>query len=432
MEDSTAMKRCLFPISPVSFVPRLAIVLVVLAAMLSLGAAVTHASGGHAPIVIQSNSDFSSCGCVASGSGTTSDPYIIGPLTFNNVNGVAVSIDGTKLTKSFELLNLTIAGNSTSTDTGIVLNHINPGGSQSIVAKVYGVQTSIQTNNVGILVENSSYVTLDGAGENPNGPGIAKSGAGTINKNMSGAIDVENSSHITIKGWQTSTNGPSVNPNWVTLDPSVSNWAVGGVRFFGVNYSTIDHNAANNDTDVSYSFFNSSHDSVTNNTADYPFTINVSVTDGSSYNTLSGNEGSTGDFIGLLLADPLPGTATLSTYGPSHNNTITGNTIHTDGPIGNELQPVDVTPAFLGGIVVLNGTYNNSITNNQTWASFGSDLAWAQAVPDSTSAIGVKTYPPTLHCNVTASEGGGGVANLNGNIWTGNTYQLIDSCLPTQ
>jgi hypothetical protein len=426
------MKRCLFPISPVSFVPRLAIVLVVLVAMLSLGAGVTHASSGHAPIAIQSNSDFSSCGCVAGGSGTTSDPYIIGPLTINNVNGVAVSIDGTNLTKSFELLNLTIAGNSASTDTGIVLNHINLSGSQSIVALVYGVHTSIQTNNVGILVENSSYVTLDGAGENPKGPGIAETGAGTINKNMSGAIDVENSSHITIKGWQTSTNGPSINPNWVTLDPAVSNWAVGGVRFFGVTSSTLDHNAANNDTDVSYSLFNSSHNTVTNNTADYPFTMNYLITDGSSYNTLSGNEGSTGDFIGLLLADPLPGTATLATYGASHNNTIANNTIHTDGPIGNELQPVDITPAFLGGIVVLNGTYSNSITNNQTWGSFGSDLGWAQAVPDSSSAIGVKTYPPTLHCNVTASEGGGGVSNLNGNVWTGNTYQLIDPCLPAQ
>ncbi len=434
------MKQYLYGSHPVvSQVLRAALAILVTVVILAAGVfladvRVTHAGGGskHAPIVIQSDSDFTSCSCVASGSGTTSDPYIIGPLTINNVNGNAVSIEGTNLTKSFELLNLTIAGNSATTDTGIVLNHINPSGIQTIVAKVFGVQTSIQTNNVGVLVENSNYVTLNGAGENPNGPGIANTGAGTINKNLNGAIDVENSSHITIKGWQTSTNGPSINPNWVTLDPSVADWAVGGVRFFGVTYSTIDHNAANNDTDVSYSLFNSSHNTVSNNTADYPFTMNYLITDGSSYNTFSGNDGSTGDFIGLLLADPLPGTTTLKTYGPSHDNTITSNTIHTDGPIGNELKPVDITPAFLGGIVVLNGTYNNSITNNQTWASFGSDLAWAQAVPSSSSEIGVVTYPPTLHCNVTASEGGGGVSNLNGNVWTGNTFQTIDSCLPAQ
>lgn len=433
------MKRYLFPSYTISFVPRTTIAIVVLIAMLIIcvfrvSVGVAHATGGgnHPSIVIQGNSDFATCLCVVSGTGSTTDPYIIGPWTINNVNGAAVSIDGTYLTKSFELFNLTIAGNRTTTDTGIVLNHINPGGSQSIVAKVYGVQTSIQTNNVGILVENSSYITLDGTGENPNGPGVANNGAGTINKNMRGAIDVENSSYITIEGWQTSANGPSINPDWVTLDPSVSNWAVGGVRFFGVSNSTIDHNSANNDTDVSYSLFNSNHNTLSNNTADYPFTMNYLITDGSSYNTITGNEGGTGDFIGLLLADPLPGTGTLATYGASHDNTITNNIIHSDGPPGYELKPVSIVAAFLGGIVVLNGTYNNTIQDNQTWASSGSDLAWAQAVPDHNSAIGVQTYKPPLHCNVTASEGGGGVSNLNGNVWTGNTFKTIDPCLPAQ
>lgn len=174
------------------------------------------------------------------------------------------------------------------------------------------------------------------------------------------------------------------------------------------------------------SLFNSSHNSVTNNTADYPFTTNVMVTDGSSYNTISGNALSTADFIGLLIADPLSGSPA------AHDNNVTGNTIHTDGPIGNELSPVDITPAFLGGIVLLNGTYDNHITNNQTWASFGSDLAWAQAEPDANSAIGVLTYPLPLHCNVTRYDGPAPRPSRNGNVWTGNTYQHIDPCLPAQ
>jgi hypothetical protein len=193
-----------------------------------------------------------------------------------------------------------------------------------------------------------------------------------------------------------------------------------------------DHNAANNCTSVSYSLFNSSHNTIVNNTADYPFTMNVLVTDGSSNNAITGNVMGTGDFIGLLIADPLPGTWTLATFGPSHDNTVTGNLIHTDGPIGNELMPVSIAPAFLGGIVLLNGTYNNTILNNQTWASFGTDLAWAQAVQDSSTAIGVKTYPPTLHCNVTAYDGSGAAPPLNGNAWIGNTYRTIDPCLPAQ
>ncbi len=397
----------------------------------SAGRAASH-SGGHAPIVITSDADFATCACVGSGAGTPSDPYVIGPLAINNASGTAVSVDGTKLTKSFVLSNLTIAGNGARTETGIVLKHINPPGRRTIVARVSGNQTSIQTNNLGVLIERSSYVTLDGGGANTKGPGIGNGAVGVINKNASGAIDVESSSYITIRGWQLSANGPDAQPDWVTLDPAVARWGVGGVRFFDVMSSTIDHNAANNDTDVSYSLFHSSWNTVSGNSAAYPFTMNYLITDGSSHNTITGNEGSTGDFIGLMVADPLPGRWTLALFGPSHDNAIVGNTIHTDGPIGNELRPVDIVPAFLGGIVVLNGTYDNTIAGNQTWASFGSDLAWAQAVPSLTSAIGVVTFPPTLHCNVTASEGGGGVAKRNGNVWSGNTYQLIDPCLPAQ
>src|SRR5262249_25755722 len=145
-------------------------------------------------------------------------------------------------------------------------------GSQAITAKVYGVQTSIQTNNVGILVENSSYVTLDGAGANPNGPGVAATGAGTINKNASGAIDVESSSHVTVTGWEMSAKRGDGSPDGVAFAPAVSNWAVGGIRFFGVTDSTIDHNPANNDPSISFSLFDSSYNTLSNNTSHYPFT----------------------------------------------------------------------------------------------------------------------------------------------------------------
>src|SRR5690242_184140 len=185
---------------------------VLAAVALTMGVGVAGARGGHAPIVIASDDDFSSCRCVVSGSGSPTDPFVIGPWSINNVNGVAVSIDGTNLTKSFVLSNLTIAGNATATDTGIVLNHINAGGTQ-ISAQVRGTQTSIQTNNVGILVENSTNVILDGGGADPNGLGIGNRGAGTINKNTSGAIDVENSSRITIRGWQLSANGGDHQPD---------------------------------------------------------------------------------------------------------------------------------------------------------------------------------------------------------------------------
>ena len=383
----------------------------------------------HNPISIQSNSDFTNCSCVVSGMGTQANPYVIGPWAINTNGGVAVNINGSKLTSSFVLYNLKISGNSSGSDTGIILNNINKGGTQSIVANVTGVQSSIQNAGVAILVENSSFIVVDGNGENQNGPGVGNSGAGTINTNLNGAIDVESSSNITIKGWQMSANGGDHSPDYVGLNPAVQYWGVGGVRFFNVSYSVIDHNAANNDTNLSFGLFDSSHNQVTYNTADYPFTHNILVTDGSSYNTISNNDTGTGDFFNIMVADPLPGSSTLKTYGASHDNVISNNVSHSAGPTGNELS-TNIVPAFLGGIVVLNGTYNNQILNNQSWADSGGDLVWAQAVPNASTPIGVTTYPPTLYCNVTASEGGGGVAKLNGNVWSGNTYQTIAPCIP--
>jgi hypothetical protein len=389
--------------------------------------------GAHAPIVIRSDADFVSSNCVISGNGTVSSPYIIGPWTINSGTGDAVFIDGTNLTKSFVLDDLTIAGTPAPTSRGIVHSNINLPGHTPILAEVSGPQTSIQQGGVGILVTNSNNVTLDGGGANPNGPGISQP-AGTINQNTVGAIDVENSSHITVTGWQLSANGVDGQPDWLAFDPSLSAWGVGGVRFFGVTDSVIDHNSANNCTSISYSLFNSSHNTVTENTGDYPFTMNFLVTDGSSYNTLNGNVAGTGDFMNIMVADPLPGTWTLAKFGASHDNAIADNEVHSSGPTGQE-RMASVAPAFVGGIVVLNGTYNNKIVNNQAWANGGGDLAWAQAVPSATSPIGVlaaTSRATVLHCNVTASEGGGGVQNLNGNIWMGNIAKTIDPCIPAQ
>ena len=146
---------------------------------------------------------------------------------------------------------------------------------------------------------------------------------------------------------------------------------------------------------------------------------------------VSNNAFSTADFVGILVADPLPGTATLNQYGPAHDNLIQGNADHTDGPTGTE-RHTGRAPSFVGGIVILNGTYNNTIAGNQVSASTAADLVWAQAIPDPNSPIGVAAEPPAIHCNVTVSEGGGGVANHNGNVWSGNTVKHIDACISQQ
>jgi hypothetical protein len=78
-------------------------------------------------------------------------------------------------------------------------------------------QTSLNLGQVGIVVESSNYVTLDGGGANPNGPGIGNAGAGTINKQISGSIDIENSSRVLVTGWELSASGLSIQPDWITL-----------------------------------------------------------------------------------------------------------------------------------------------------------------------------------------------------------------------
>jgi hypothetical protein len=393
-------------------------------------AAGASAGGTHAAISIQSNSDFSpvgaswGCACVVSGWGT-GNPYVIGPWTINNVNGTAVDVQNT--THPFVLQNLTIAGNANPLDVGIHLGRVSG-------AAVTGTQTSIENNNIGILVENSSGVVLDGGGANPNGPGIG-SAAGSINQNALGAVDIESSDHITVAGWQMSANGQDhLAPGlWVNLDPGVASWGVGGVRFFGVTYSKIDHNAANNDTDISYSLFNSSHNSISNNTADYPLTSNLMLSDGSSYNTISGNEFSTADFVGILIADPLS-SSPLSPAASAHDNVVTNNVDHTDGGTGAE-RHAGIAPAFEGGIVILNGAYNNAVTANQATANAGADLVWAQEVLNPSTPIGVDTFPPDVSvdvCNVTQSDGGSDLASRNGNTWSNNVVKHLYPCIPPQ
>jgi len=349
-------------------------------------------------------------------------------LSVTNLRGDGVHIDGSTLTKSFVLYNVTANKNA---GNGITLNHINTAGGSTVVAKIYGGHTTANNNVWGVRVENSRGVTLDGVGVNSGGPGVAASGFATANTNRLGGIDLENSSNITVRGWQMNANGSDSAPDWITFDPSTSRWSGGALRMFGVTGSTIDHNAANNSVDGHFMLFDSSANTISNNTAGYPYTMNFLLTDGSSHNTLTGNDAWDGDYAGVLVADPLPGSATLNQYGTTHDNTITHNNIHSNGPTGAELK-AGLVPAFLGGIVLLNGTYDNSVADNSTYASTGTDLAWAQAVPDASTPIGVKTYKPLLHCNVTAYDGPGSPPAFGGNVWSGNTYKTIDPCLPSQ
>ena len=381
---------------------------VVLAALLA-GSVLPSRASSIAPIHVGGNADFAACGCARQVDGV----WVIGPWSISGAPGDGVLIEN--VTAPFRLVNMTVTN---SKGAGVHLKNVDVGGATVIS----GTQTSLQNNLIGLVVEQSHNITADGGGANPAGWGIVASGkAGTINKNKLGAIDVVSSSGVVIRGWVLSANGQDGMPDWVTFDPGIPHWSVGGVRFLHVAGSTIDHNSANNDTSISYSLWSSSNNRVTWNTGDYPFTANLVLANGSSYNTVYNNSFGTADFVGVLVADPLK-LPQPSTFGSSSNNTITYNTIHSSGPTGHEIHS-GVVPDFLGGIVILNSASNNEVEYNQLWQNTGNDLKWVQATLDPSSRIGVVAYPVIAVCNVSPTT-----PPFNGNVWSGNSFKTVDVC----
>src|SRR5713226_3944938 len=147
----------------------------VILVILSLGGIVTAVSadsltgGNHNTISIRSNNDFtppgstSGCACVTGGSGTKSDPYIIGPWTImatSDAPGVAVDGTGGAVSKFFILSHITVHG--TSRTDGVDLISINGMGVDAIQA------ANIDSSANGILLRNTSGVTITGNSLNNN------------------------------------------------------------------------------------------------------------------------------------------------------------------------------------------------------------------------------------------------------------------------
>src|SRR5579859_6968015 len=92
------------------------------AIFLAIPASPSWAGGGpqHAAITITSNAGFVTCQCVTSGTGTSADPYVIGPWTVtspsNGPNGDwSVKIDNSKntVTALFNIVGISSAYNDT-------------------------------------------------------------------------------------------------------------------------------------------------------------------------------------------------------------------------------------------------------------------------------------------------------------------------------
>jgi hypothetical protein len=134
-------------------------------------------ASGAAGITINGNSGFAACGC-ATGSGTASNPYVIGPLAISSTNssGSAITVENT--TADFTI-------------TGISANYTNTNQSDAVI-HLSGVTGPATVNNVsanddgiGIEIDSSSNIALTSI---------------SVNKMNSTALLIKNSSNISTEG----------------------------------------------------------------------------------------------------------------------------------------------------------------------------------------------------------------------------------------
>ena len=114
---------------------------VVLAAALA-GSASPSSASSIAPIHINGDTGFSACGCATQVDGV----WVIGPWSISGAPGDGVLIENA--TAPFRLMNMTVTN---SKGAGIHLKNA-VGGRATVVS---GTQTSLQNNNIGLVIENS-------------------------------------------------------------------------------------------------------------------------------------------------------------------------------------------------------------------------------------------------------------------------------------
>ncbi len=124
----------------------------------------------HGAITITRDSDFHDCVCVTDGSGTPSDPYVIGPwlITAPSPGGWALKVDNSRgrVTKSFAVAGVTAGYDDRDPTHPLVW----------LVKVAIGTTiTNIVGNNdgIGVLLDGVAHVALDGISVNKmNGDGV--------------------------------------------------------------------------------------------------------------------------------------------------------------------------------------------------------------------------------------------------------------------
>jgi Right handed beta helix region len=136
-------------------------------------------------VTIRSNADFAACGCVSTGTGSASNPYVIGPFAIGTpsggTSGWAVKVDNSNggVTAFFTITGISAGYNDAKpTDPVIWLVRVtNPTTISRIAAN---------NDGTGIELDSSSHITLDSLDINKgNGPGVFISGSSFVSMSNS-------------------------------------------------------------------------------------------------------------------------------------------------------------------------------------------------------------------------------------------------------
>jgi hypothetical protein len=269
--------------------------------------------GQHLGILITSNADFQSCGCVTSGSGTATHPYVIGPwaITAPNAQGSAITVEN--VTSYFTI-------------TGISTNYGDSNPADPVIHLV-GVSQPTNVSNVsanadgtGVQIDSSSNITLDSI---------------SVNKMVGAGLVIMNSSNVTTSNskYKATADGESPHNEDGLYAYNSSGLHIGGVAAcpqsgacntfdydsgWGVYLQqssnvTIDNASANADDTGGYVLDGSSHVNLGNSTAEAGGPICISV-NGQKVPTGYANTDLVG---GLMLVNN-------ASYNTIHDDTFSG------------------------------------------------------------------------------------------------------------
>jgi hypothetical protein len=271
-------------------------------------------ASGQPGIIINGNAGFATCGC-ATGSGTPSNPYVIGPFAITSPNGQGSAITIENTTADFTITG--ISANYTNTDPADAVIHLSGVSGPATVNNV-----SANNDGIGIEIDSSSNVALTSISVNKmNGAGLViknSTNVSTANSKYKATSDevpfhdadglyAVNSSDLQIGGMPKCPQGVC---NTFDYD---SGW---GVYLQNTNNVTIDQASANADDTGGYILDGASNVTIENSTAEAGGPICIS---------LNGSKEPSGYFNTGLMGN-------LMLIDGAHNNTIENDTFNGYAP----------------------------------------------------------------------------------------------------